>query len=161
VNTSLARTPDGYRIEVSRRIARPADVCWELLTDTARWPEWGPSLRAAECDDGGRFIERGTTGRVQLSVPGKPWAPFEITSCEDYRWTWTVGAPASHALRNVLDAAPRVSATGHRVEPIGETACRVVFEVPPLAAGYALVCRRALGRLARLADEHESGNEHG
>jgi hypothetical protein len=37
----------------------------------------------------------------------------------------------------------------------------VVFEVPPLAAGYALVCRRALGRLARLADEHESGNEHG
>ncbi len=159
MNTSLARTPDGYRIEVARRIDAPADACWEVLTDTTLWPEWGPSVRAVECEGGERYITRGTRGRVQLAVPGKPWVPFEVTACGDYRWTWRVGVPAGDAMRNALDAAPRVPATGHRVEPLDGSACRVVFEIPPLAAGYALVCRRALDRIARLAVETDGSRE--
>lgn len=151
MDTSLARTADGYRIEVSRRVDAPAEACWEILTDTARWPEWGPSVRAVECDGGERSIEQGTTGRIQLDVPGGPWVPFEIATYEEYRWTWRTAPSANDAMRNVLDAAPRIPTTGHRVEPIDESACRVVFEIPPLAAGYALVCRRALDRIARLA----------
>ncbi|WP_254534742.1 SRPBCC family protein [Halomarina litorea] len=159
MSTTLARTPDGYRIEVGRRVGASTEACWEVLIDTHRWPEWGPSVRAVECDDGERYIQYGTRGRVQLALTGGPWAPFEVTACADYRWTWRVGVPAGDAMRNVLDAAPRVPATGHRVEPLGANACRVVFEVPPLAAGYVPVCRRALDRIEELAVGAQAGDE--
>jgi hypothetical protein len=62
--------------------------------------------------------------------------PFRITACAPCRWTWRV---------------ERVPATGHRVDaPASEDAtdrCRVVFELPVLAAGYAPVCLRALARI--------------
>lgn len=135
----LRRTPDGYRLEVARRMAAPREDCWELLTDTERWPEWGPSVRAVESPT--RFIEPGTRGRVR--VPGGLWVPFRVTDCADYRWGWRVGRPGG---------TPRLPATGHRVDRLereGE-GCRVVFEVPPTAAPYALVCRRALKRIGRL-----------
>jgi len=156
---SLSRTPDGLRVEVARVIDAPIETLWDLLTDTTRWPEWGPSVREVDCET--RYIEEGTTGRIRLDVPGRPWAPFEITSCRDHRWTWDVGMPSTDAMRNVLDVGPRVPATGHRVEPSpGEGTARVVFELPPLASGYALVCRRALDDLERLAaagsDERET-----
>jgi hypothetical protein len=142
----LRRTPDGYRLEVSRRVAAPREACWELLTDTERWPAWGPSVRAVESPS--RVIEPGTRGRVR--VPGGLWVPFRVTDCEAYRWSWRVGRPGGE---------PRLPATGHRVDPDpapggGEgrgRGCLVVFEVPPAAAPYALVCRRALRRIERLA----------
>ena len=148
---SLSRTPDGMRVEVAREVDAPADALWPLLRDTTRWPEWGPSVRAVDCDV--RYVERGTTGRVQLDAPGGPWARFRVTTCADYRWTWSVSPPLTDAFRNVLSLAPTVPATGHRVEPLDEERCRVVFEVPPLGAGYAVVCRRALATLERLAHE--------
>ena len=151
---SLSRTPDGLRVEVIRRIDAPVETLWDLLTDTTRWSEWGPNVREVDCEE--RYIREGTTGRVRLAVPGGPWAPFEITACRDHRWAWSVGMPATDAVRNALDVGPRVPATGHRVEPAGD-ACRVVFEIPPLASGYALVCRRALDRLEELAADERSG----
>lgn len=131
VSTTLERTPDGRRLCVSRTIDAPAETLWDLLTDTTRWPDWGPSVRAVDCDQ--QYITAGTTGRVQ--VVGGIWVPFEITSCTERRWTWNVA---------------KVPATGHRVE--GERPCTVVFEIPVLAAGYAPVCGRALQKLARLTD---------
>jgi hypothetical protein len=132
-DVSVERTPDGRRLVVSREVPVSRDRAWELLTDTKRWPEWGPSVRAVDCD--AQFIDAGTRGQVQ--VPGGIWVPFEITTCAPYRWTWTVA---------------RVPATGHRVDehPDG---CRVCFEIPLLAAGYAPVCARALGKIATLARE--------
>ncbi len=33
---------------VSRRIAAPAEDVWALLTDTCKWPAWGPSITGVE-----------------------------------------------------------------------------------------------------------------
>lgn len=127
----LERTPDGRRLVVSRRIDTPRDRVWDLFRDTERWPEWGPSVGAVECDT--RYVDTGTSGRVKTPIG---WIPFEVTTCVDYRWTWAVAG---------------VPATGHRVEAVGPDACRAAFEMPPLAGPYAVVCRRALTRLELLA----------
>lgn len=158
MNVGLADTPDGRRIEVARRVDAPREDCWDLLRDTTRWPDWGPTVREVECPT--RYVEAGTTGRVR-TVAG--WVPFEVTTCADYRWTWTVGAPESARFLNALDLSPRVPATGHRVDAVTERvdgrtrvapdACRVVFEVPLWGVGYVPVCERALGTIARLVTE--------
>ncbi|WP_247009374.1 SRPBCC family protein [Halorientalis litorea] len=139
---AVERTPDGRRVCVSRRVDAPRATCWDLLTDTNRWPDWGPSVRGVECDS--RYIDAGTTGRVR--TVGDVWLPFEVTGCRDYRWTWRVA---------------RIPATGHRVDAVGdgEQACRPVFEIPPLAGGYAVVCANALQELALLADDTLTGGE--
>lgn len=135
MDETIERTPDGRRICVGRTVAATRDAAWRVLTDTDQWPEWGPSVSAVESSD--RIIERGTTGHVR--TPVGIGVPFEVTSCEDYRWTWDVA---------------KIPATGHRVETVeGESEnenCRVVFEVPVLAAGYVPVCQRALGRVEAL-----------
>jgi hypothetical protein len=129
-DVGLERTPNGRRLVVSRTIDAPADDAWELLTDTERWTEWGPSVRDVDAPQ--RVIDGETSGRVKL--PGGLWLPFEITSCVDRRWTWEVA---------------RIPATGHFVEERGD-GCRVGFELSVLAGGYAPVCARALGHIERL-----------
>jgi hypothetical protein len=120
-------------MDVAAELDTASARAWELLADTAHWPEWGPSVVAVE--PAGVMVEPGLRGRV-WTVAGFS-VPFEITAVESGRsWRWRVAG---------------VAATGHRVEPLGPGRCRVVFEVPAWAAPYALVCRMALGRLARLA----------
>lgn len=132
-DVSLRRTPDGRRLEVSRVVDADADTVWEIFTDPERWSQWGPSVAAVDCTDD--RIRPGTTGRVRVAGL---WIPFEVDTCDDeaYRWTWHVA---------------KIPATGHRVDPVGENRCRAVFEIPPLAGGYAIVCERALRRIERLA----------
>ncbi len=152
-SVSLERTPDGRRLAVDARLAVAPETAWDALIDTERWPAWGPSVTDVDCDD--RRVLTGSTGRVRL--PGGVWVPFRVTHLAGRRWTWRVA---------------RIPATGHRVESVDggvtdgdgdgtgaggddaseEDECRVVFEVPPLAAGYVPVCRRALGDLANLLD---------
>jgi hypothetical protein len=132
VSLRLARTPDGRRIEVYRELDAPADRLWTLVTHTRHWPAWGPSVAAVDPPDA--VVCPGLSGAVTLRGVGLS-VPFRVETCTDRRWTWRVAG---------------VPATGHRVEarPRG---CRVVFEVPPVAAAYAVVCERALDRLADLA----------
>lgn len=118
----------GRVLEVARRIDAPAEEVWDVLVDTRRWPEWGPSIRRVECSD--RRIRAGSAGR--LWTVGGLELPFEITTCEGRRWSWRIAG---------------VSATGHRVERL-DRGCRVVFELPVIAAGYAPVCCIALSRIA-------------
>lgn len=119
-------------LESRRRIAARAEEAWDLLTDTARWPEWGPSIRAVECST--RRIGPGSEGRVQIALG--PWLPFRITDWEEGRaWRWSVAG---------------VPATGHRVEPLGLERCEVIFEVPVWAPLYLPVCAAALGRIDAL-----------
>ncbi|ADJ15393.1 SRPBCC family protein [Halalkalicoccus jeotgali] len=125
VRTALTGPPP---IDIDRKIDAPAEDVWELLVDTRRWPDWGPSITDVECRE--RRVRTGSRGRVRLI--GDTWIPFEITYCEAYRWTWEVAG---------------IPATGHRVEP-HNGCCRAVFEVPLLAAGYAPVCWLALSRIA-------------
>jgi len=128
----IERTPDGRRLVVARTVDADPDDCWELLVDTERWPEWGPSVRAVDTER--RYVEEGLTGQVEL--PGGLSVPFEITSCVDRRWTWRVA---------------RIPATGHFATAV-DAGCRVGFEIPLLAAGYAPVCVRALGSMASLLE---------
>ncbi len=132
VTTAFERTPDGRRLTVSRLVDAPADDVWDLFVDTRRWPDWGPSVGAVRSRD--VRIRAGTDGSVRVCGL---WVPFRVTTCAEYRWTWRVAG---------------IPATGHRVEPVGNDQCRAVFELPVAAGPYALVCRRALETIGRIAE---------
>lgn len=120
-----------------RQLDAPASRVWRLITDTRRWPEWGPSVKAVDCDQ--RFITAGSTGRIQTAVG--IWLPFTIVAFEpESYWDWRVGG---------------LSATGHRVEPMGPGQCELAFTVPVWAFGYGLVCHLALLRIDRLLMDDE------
>jgi hypothetical protein len=113
----------------------PATAAWELLIDTHRWPEWGPSVARVDCAD--RCIGPGTIGWVQTAFG--PWLSFQITEfIAGQYWHWKVAG---------------IPATGHRVLSIGPSLCRVVFEVPVLAAPYLIVCRLAAQRIKNILEE--------
>lgn len=119
-------------ISVSRVVPADPAAVWDLLVDTTRWVEWGPSVTGVDVP-GGRIRAR-STGRVRSPIG--VWVPFRVTDFEEGRtWSWTVGG---------------VRATTHSVEPVSD-GCRVSFGVPALVAPYALVCREALRRIDRLA----------
>ncbi len=118
-------------IDIGREFPVPASAAWRLLADTRLWTSWGPTISDVDLDP--PVIRTGARGRVRTSVGA--WLPFEITEVvPGTRWSWKVmGVPA----------------TGHRVE-VTPTGSRVVFEVPTVVAPYAVVCRLALRRMARL-----------
>jgi hypothetical protein len=124
-------------MEASVEIQAPASAAWELLTDTSRWPQWGPSVSRVESAD--RYIGPASTGRVQTIIG--VWLPFRVTEfVAGQRWGWeVVGIPA----------------TGHRVESLGPDRCRVVFEVPRLAAPYLAVCRLAAHRIRSILEQEQ------
>ena len=123
-------------MDVVADISTPARVVWSILTDTTLWPVWGPSVSAVDAPS--RFVCLGMRGRVRTAVG--LWVPFSISELDlGRRWAWRVaGLPA----------------TGHRVEALTPGTCRAVFEVPRWAVPYAIVCRVALGRIARIAASH-------
>ena len=69
--------------------------------------------------------------------------PFEIGTCEPYRWTWRVA---------------RLPATGHSVDS-AEDGCTVHFELPIVATGYAPVCERALDRIESILTRDETDTD--
>lgn len=124
-------------METGVEIQAPASAAWELLTDTSRWPQWGPSL--SRVDSAERYIRAGSTGRVQTIIGA--WLPFRITEfVAGRRWVWEVAG---------------IPATGHRVDPLGSHRCRVVFEVPAIAAPYVAVCRLAAERIKRILEQEQ------
>ncbi|MXV62328.1 SRPBCC family protein [Natronorubrum sp. JWXQ-INN-674] len=132
------RTPEGRRLEASHVLDVPAADAWDLLVDTTRWPEWSPIVVGVESTD--RRIRAGTTGRIR--IPGA-WLSFRVTGYQpaDRRWRWRItGLPGA----------------GHRVDDLGESRCRIAFELPLTATGYVPVCLRALeGLEAVLLEDHE------
>ena len=119
-------------MEVVIDIDAPVEAVWELLIDTRRWPEWGPSVTAVDCRE--RFIRSGTVGRFR--IPVGIWVPFVITDFEPlHQWCWRVAG---------------VPATFHLVIPLGPDRTRLIFKLPGIAFPYAVVCRRAGQRIARL-----------
>lgn len=121
-------------IAAAAEMDAPAEVLWQLLASTARWPEWGPAVRAVEPP--AAIVAPGLRGRVRTALG--VWLPFVVTSVDPGRsWRWRVAG---------------VDATGHRVEPLGPRRCCVQFDVPWWAAPYVFVCKVALHRLARIAE---------
>jgi hypothetical protein len=121
-------------IQVSRIIQASPETLWDLLTDTTRWTEWGPSIHQVQSSD--RHIRAGSAGRVKTILGF--WAPFVVNEWENQRyWSWRVF---------------NIRATGHRIESINANCCRLIFEVPFWVGPYAVICNLAAKRMARLVD---------
>lgn len=119
---------------VAREVGVPPAAVWRLLTDVDQWPCWGPSVRRAALDEGGRYITAGARGTVWTAV-GVPLR-FTVTDFDPGRsWSWAVAG---------------VPATGHEVTAL-DGGCRVRFTVPWWATAYLPVCAAALARIDRLA----------
>lgn len=122
---------------VSRRVAAPAGVVWKLLTDTGKWPAWGPSITGVEpATDAGAVpgLAPGSRGKVR-TVLGLA-LPYTVTGFDAGRyWSWSVAG---------------IPATGHRVTP-QDDGCLLTFTVPWWAPAYLPVCALALRRIERLA----------
>ena len=133
---------------VSRRVAAPPEDVWALLTDTAMWPDWGPSITGTAPAPGARAgvatgpaagpaaggIALGSRGTVR-TVLG-PALPYIVTAFEPGRyWAWSVAG---------------IPATGHRVIA-QDGGCLITFTVPWWAPAYLPVCALALRRIERLA----------
>lgn len=119
-------------LEIARSVPGPCHRVWDLLVDTERWKEWGPSVTAVFCAE--RRIRYGLTGWVE--TPFGMRVPFRITDFEEGRfWAWTVGG---------------IPATGHRVEDFGQGRCRLSFSVPTVAAPYVVICWVAMARIATI-----------
>ena len=122
-------------MKICRTVPASPEAVWDLLTDTVRWTEWGPSVRAVACVE--RYIRKGSRGWVGTPLGFK--LPFVVTEWEEGRyWRWRVAG---------------IRATGHRVEPRARNSCLVLFEVPLVAAPYLVVCKVALDRIAGLCRE--------
>jgi hypothetical protein len=123
-------------LEAGLLIRAPSRLVWNLLVDTSRWAEWGPSIRAVECSD--RLLTPLSSGRIKTML-GFP-VPFAVTHFESGRaWSWRVlGLPA----------------TTHSVEILGENRCCLRFGVPLPAFPYLLICLLAMRRIARLVEQN-------
>jgi uncharacterized protein YndB with AHSA1/START domain len=122
----------------SLEINASVDDVWELLSRFQHWPRWGPTVADVESD--AVAVGPGVTGRVKTFAGW--WLPFEITKVDPGRsWDWkVVGIPM----------------TGHSVMDRGDGRSAVEFTAPIVLAPYAIVLRKGLRRLKRLA---ESGAE--
>ena len=113
-------------IEIIRCVKASRGAFWYVLTDTTRWPAWGPSVVDVLCSD--YRIRKGSRGRVKTALG--LWVPFVIADFELERyWSWRVFG---------------IRATGHRVEKLAEGLCLLTFEMPIFGAPYAIVCREAI-----------------
>ena len=123
-------------IEISRVVAASSDRAWGLLTDTFTWKVWGPTVLDVRSSD--RYIKKGSHGRVKTALHF--WVPFQITDLDSGKyWSWRVFG---------------INATGHRVEPLDESSCRLVFQVPLWAAPYLVVCKIAVDRIVQLLNKY-------
>jgi hypothetical protein len=122
---------------VSRGMAASTEDVWDLLTDTATWPAWGPSITGVEpaaTGSGSGGLALGSRGKVRTVLGAV--LPYTVTAFESGRyWSWSVAG---------------IPATGHRVMPLAG-GCLVTFTVPWWAPAYLPVCALALRRIERLA----------
>ena len=128
----------GSCISVSRILNAPVRKAWDLLTDTRKWRQWGPTVIDVECAE--RYIKKDVTGHVQIL--SRQWLRFIITEYEQYHhWNWRVAS---------------INATAHRVDKVDADRCRITFELPIWWAPYVFICLLALKRIKRMIESPTS-----
>jgi carbon monoxide dehydrogenase subunit G len=60
-------------IKVSRIIQAAPEKVWDMLTDTTRWTEWGPTVRAVQSET--RYIEAAQQVTLKRSLDFGPLLP--------------------------------------------------------------------------------------
>lgn len=123
------------RISVGKFYPVSPLIVWDLITDTSQWSRWGPTVKNVQLSE--RYIRIGSSGQVLTSLG--VWLPFFIDEYEHASfWSWKVAT---------------VKATGHRVQASQNGGSNLWFEIPMIAAPYAVVCQMALGRIKNLLCE--------
>ena len=124
-------------IEAGLLVRTASDALWNILVDTSRWVDWGPSIRAVECSE--RFLTAFSSGRVKTVLGFS--VPFAVTRFESGKaWSWRIfGIPA----------------TTHTAEGRGANRSRLFFGVPLPAFPYLLVCLIAIRRLVALIERSQ------
>lgn len=135
-NLTWLKTDRGRRLRIVREVPALPEQAWTLMSTVEHWPEWGPLLTDVRYphDD----VRTDTSGEVQLL--NLLWIPFRIRRVEEFFWSWTVSGVTPPS-------------DGHRVEPLGESRCRISFELPLWAIPYVPVCYRALRTMEKLLAE--------
>jgi hypothetical protein len=125
-------------IEIGLILGGDSYTVWNILVDTSRWAEWGPSILAVECSD--RFLTTHSKGRIKTVLGFS--VPFAVTRFQQGKsWSWTI---------------LRVPVTTHTVESLGASRSRLVFGVLLPVFPYLLICLIAIRRIAELI---ESGRD--
>lgn len=121
-------------LEAGMMINAPSRAVWDLLVDTTRWAQWGPSICGVESSD--RILTPLSSGRIKTVLGFS--VPFAVTHFEEGKaWSWRVfGIPA----------------TTHTVERLGAIRSRLLFGVPIPAFPYLFVCLIAMRRIAGLTE---------
>jgi hypothetical protein len=116
-------------ISVERELEASPERVWDLLTDTTKWPWWGPSVRRVSCSE--RYIREGSLGEVVTPIGLR--FPFVVTEyVHGYFWAWKVAG---------------IRATGHRLIAFSATRCTIAIEMPVYWLPYTIICRIALKRM--------------
>ncbi len=127
--------------EIGQTLHASCEDVWELITNTKRWHEWGPSITEIDCAE--RYIKKGAHGKVK--IPIGIWVPFVITEYEEMRyWSWRIWG---------------VRATGHKIEPLDECRCNIIFEVPTFASPYLFICWIAIRRIKIILEQDGGAGE--
>lgn len=120
-------------MDVGKIIAAPPSTVWHIIISTKLWPIWGPSLKSVDCTD--ELISLHSTGRVQTAFGA--WFPFKITEFQaPLYWNWRVNG---------------IPATGHRIKPLSDHHCELIFEIPYGLFPYVVICQKAAKNIERLA----------
>jgi hypothetical protein len=123
------------RISVGKFYPVSPLIVWDLITDTSQWPRWGPTVKNVQLSE--RYIRIGSRGQVLTSLG--VWLSFVIDEYEHASfWSWKVAD---------------IKATGHRVQVTKTGGSNLWFEMPMIAAPYAVVCQMALGGIENLLCE--------
>jgi hypothetical protein len=124
------------RLTIGVDVAAPSESAWTELTDTTCWPLWGPTVRAAHLDDGGRYLHEESTGFVETALGVR--LPFQVDGWRETgsrkSWSWRVAG---------------VHATEHTVRETGPATCQVQMSVPWWAPAYLGVVALAMTRIRR------------
>lgn len=80
-------------VEATTSIDSPAERCWQILTDTAAYPEWNPFIRRLD----GAIVD-GSSIEVELHLEGRPARTMTprivaVTPGSSFEWAGRVGVP--------------------------------------------------------------------
>ncbi|MGA7304225.1 MAG: SRPBCC family protein [Rhodothermales bacterium] len=134
-------------------IAAPPESVWAVMADVEHWPEWTPSVRSVELQDGKPF-EVGCRARIrQPRLAPAIWAVTEIDSNRYFEWQ-TVGVGVRTVGGHRIDETPSGSRVTLSIDWSGPIAWLVGLLFGGLTRRYMQVEGQGL---KQRCERHEEG----